>query len=262
MDPCPRFERDVIDPKDDRLGSSNRPPFANIRSMPNSLNPYAAHEQVYQKMKADGVPTWDQRDKPTAIDPHDRRFLEDALAQSWAPGKGRALELGCGTGPLTRWLADRGFETTGVDISATAIEMAKEQSEGSGIEFFQADLCKISPKRLGRFDLILDGHFFHCLTDPKDRAAAFDRVRGMLNLDGVFILMTMCSPIDRSAFARLFPDQIIHRHIIHSPHPTRAVLHWKTLLKELRDHGFEPRLIRFNRCGGEEPLSSLNVGTI
>src|SRR5262245_19579662 len=41
--------------------------------------------------------------------------------------KGRALDLGCGAGRSTRLLQDLGFETTGVDISPSMINAARQQ---------------------------------------------------------------------------------------------------------------------------------------
>ena len=72
-------------------------------------------------MKERGVRSWNERGvggQPVrAVDPDAERFLDDVLAQTWAPRAGRALELGCGTGPMLRWLAERGFRGVGIDVS-------------------------------------------------------------------------------------------------------------------------------------------------
>ncbi len=47
-------------------------------------------------------------------------FLEHALPQT-----GRLLEIGCGTGFYTAWLAERGFDVVGIDVSPNMIEQAK-----------------------------------------------------------------------------------------------------------------------------------------
>jgi SAM-dependent methyltransferase len=51
---------------------------------------------------------------------HYAPFLEDAL-----PETGRALEIGCGTGFYTNWLAERGVSVVGMDLSPRMIEQAK-----------------------------------------------------------------------------------------------------------------------------------------
>jgi 2-polyprenyl-3-methyl-5-hydroxy-6-metoxy-1,4-benzoquinol methylase len=47
--------------------------------------------------------------------------------------KGRALDVCCGSGTNTIYLAQNGFEVTGIDISKTAIEIAKKKAEAAGI---------------------------------------------------------------------------------------------------------------------------------
>src|SRR5689334_23917491 len=46
---------------------------------------------------------------------------------------GRALDLGCGEGADAIWLAQRGWQVTGVDISPTAIARAQRAAEGAAI---------------------------------------------------------------------------------------------------------------------------------
>jgi 2-polyprenyl-3-methyl-5-hydroxy-6-metoxy-1,4-benzoquinol methylase len=102
---------------------------------------YETHEDEYRRMEAADIKSWFCRNRPWHIDPYDKHFLEDVFAQSWAPKSGSALELGCGTGPLTRWLVKQKFKTTGVDVSVTAIRMAKKQSANSSIDYRAADCC-------------------------------------------------------------------------------------------------------------------------
>ena len=40
----------------------------------------------------------------------------------------RALELGCGTGTNSVWLAQQGFEVTGIDLATLAVEQAEKSS--------------------------------------------------------------------------------------------------------------------------------------
>jgi SAM-dependent methyltransferase len=76
-----------------------------------------------------------------------------------APGltPGRALDLGCGEGGDSVWLAERGWQVTGVDISATALERAHSLAESRGlgvdqISWQQVDLAEDFPA--GEFDLV------------------------------------------------------------------------------------------------------------
>ena len=63
---------------------------------------------------------WEARyaavDRLWSGDPND--WLPE-LALGWEPG--RALDLGCGEGADAVWLAEHGWDVTGLDLSATAI---------------------------------------------------------------------------------------------------------------------------------------------
>ncbi len=63
---------------------------------------------------------------------------------------GRALDLGCGEGADSVWLAAQGWQVTGVDISATALARAREHGRDAGLadaqlELQQADLASWQP---------------------------------------------------------------------------------------------------------------------
>ncbi|EXF24711.1 methyltransferase [Nesterenkonia sp. AN1] len=70
---------------------------------------------------------------------------------------GRALDLGCGEGADVLWLAARGWQAMGIDISATAVARGQAQAEtrdlgAGGATFRSADLPEGMPE--GPFDLI------------------------------------------------------------------------------------------------------------
>ena len=69
----------------------------------------------------------------------------------------RAIDLGCGTGANAIYLAQRGFQVTGVDYAAAAIEKARARAAEAGVQvdFVQDDLTDLRQVR-GRFDFLLD----------------------------------------------------------------------------------------------------------
>jgi SAM-dependent methyltransferase len=78
---------------------------------------------------------------------------------------GRALDVGCGAGPFSIYLAERGFAVTGLDFSQAAIDMARE---GAGdaelqIDFRQADV--LSWDGTEPFDIVLDSGCLHGFGD-------------------------------------------------------------------------------------------------
>lgn len=64
------------------------------------------------------------------------------------------LELGCGTGKNTGWLAERFAQVTALDVSAGMLEKAKHKAKSTNIEFLQHDIQKPWPLDDGRFDLV------------------------------------------------------------------------------------------------------------
>src|SRR5262249_30053982 len=58
----------------------------------------------------------------------------------------RVVELGCGTGVNSIWLAQQGFDVTGLDISSLAIQRARDQSAKVVVRFLAADV--LDPPRL------------------------------------------------------------------------------------------------------------------
>lgn len=85
-----------------------------------------------------------------------------ALVRERAPS--RALELGCGLGRFSRWLAAQGVATVGVDFSPEAVDRARARvaSDPHPPDFRVADVTTLEGVE-GAFDLSLDVGCFHCL---------------------------------------------------------------------------------------------------
>jgi len=94
---------------------------------------------------------------------------------------GRALEVGCGTGTNAIWLAGRGFDVHGIDISPRAIEMAKEKARSAkgSVELTVLDFMH-DEVAAGPFDFVFDRGVLHVFDDAADRAHFAERVGGLL----------------------------------------------------------------------------------
>lgn len=95
--------------------------------------------------------------------------LPDANLVNWMErgllpgGEGRtALDIGCGLGRNTRWLAAQGYRATGIDISAYAVSRARERSPEFGASFFECDVLREEIPG-GPFDFVYDSGCFHHL---------------------------------------------------------------------------------------------------
>lgn len=72
-----------------------------------------------------------------------QRVLELLRGARIEPKGSKALDLGCGSGDLTRMLNRLGAEVTGVDISAVALDLARSQADGR-IMYIQTDLSDVT----------------------------------------------------------------------------------------------------------------------
>jgi SAM-dependent methyltransferase len=107
------------------------------------------------------------------------------LALDLAHGS-RILDLACGKGRHSRYLAEKGFNVTGLDISETSISFAR-QFETENLEFFQHDMRK--PFRTNYFDGVLNmfTSFGYFKTD-RENLQALHSIANNLRPGGVFLL--------------------------------------------------------------------------
>src|SRR4051794_6352823 len=83
--------------------------------------------------------------------PHFLKFMRAYLSEK-AKGGSKALEIGCGDGFFSAALMKLGFETTGIDLSPVAVEVARKRNpEGT---FFVHDLTQRLPFENSTFDAL------------------------------------------------------------------------------------------------------------
>ncbi|MGH8879786.1 MAG: class I SAM-dependent methyltransferase, partial [Stackebrandtia sp.] len=89
---------------------------------------------------------------------------------------GRALDVGCGEGADVAWLARRGWQVTGIDISQVALERAAAATAdvAGEVTLTRVDLATMSAPS-GPFDLV-SAQYFPLPVQPDDHAA----LRGLL----------------------------------------------------------------------------------
>ncbi len=110
------------------------------------------------------------------------------------------LDLGCGTGWTSRFLAKAGYRVTGLDISEDAVRIAREVSEEEGVEnvaYSSGDYESFEPAQL--FDYAL---FYDALHHAEDEAAALQAAYRALKPGGVLFAFEPGKGHSRSAGAR------------------------------------------------------------
>ena len=79
--------------------------------------------------------------------------------------RGKVLDAGCGTGEHTILLTRLGYDVLGVDAAPTAIEQARANAAGKGVDarFEVADALNLGAE--ARYDTIVDSALFHIFDD-------------------------------------------------------------------------------------------------
>lgn len=96
----------------------------------------------------------------------------------------QVLEIGCGTGQLTRQLAPRGVRLTAIDLGPTMVQVARSHPETRGVEFHATPFEDFEAAN-GSFDLIVSAGAFHWI-DPD---VAWTKSARLLRTGGWFALL-------------------------------------------------------------------------
>lgn len=132
----------------------------------------------WDRQYREGEPIWDS-DRPAS------ELLRVVREEHIPPVA--ALDLGCGSGSNTVWLARQGFTVTGIDMSPAAIRRARRRAGrvGVAVRFVCGDLRNLSGVD-GPFDFFVDCGCYGAvqLSDAPGYLAALERVtrRGALGL--------------------------------------------------------------------------------
>jgi SAM-dependent methyltransferase len=126
-----------------------------------------------------GVPPWD-------IGRPQREFVKLAEAGEI---RGVVIDVGCGTGEHSIFLASLGHPTLGVDAAPLAIQKAKAKasSRRSKAEFIVADALDLETLER-RFDTAVDCGLFHVFSDA-DRKAYVKSLASVLKPGGRYFML-------------------------------------------------------------------------
>ena len=112
-----------------------------------------------------------------------REYVEKGLIK-----KGKALDICCGAGTNTVYLAEKGFDVTGIDISPTAIEYAKKKAAEAKVHVtFSVQNFLELPFDDEEFDFVFDMGCFHHVK-VEDRATFINGVHSVLKKGGGYML--------------------------------------------------------------------------
>jgi SAM-dependent methyltransferase len=144
-------------------------------------------DEIYEDLQQ--VP-WNLTDPP--------RLLVD-LVESGRIAPCRAVDLGCGAGNYAVWLAGKGFEMTGVDLSPNALEHARRLAEKKGVNcrFHRADMTGDVIGMDNAFDFAYDWEVLHHVF-PEDRESYVRNVHRMLRTGATYL--SVCFSVKDQGF--------------------------------------------------------------
>jgi SAM-dependent methyltransferase len=103
--------------------------------------------------------------------------------------KGKVLDVGCGSGENSIYLASKDLEVLGIDRVPAAIELARKKAaeRKSTATFEVADVLKLT-RRKRSFDTVLDSGLFHTFSDD-DRARYAKVLAGIVKNRGTLHIL-------------------------------------------------------------------------
>lgn len=133
-----------------------------------------------------------------------------SVINSYLKSEMKVLDIGCGAGTLDFYLANKGYQVTGVDISETAIRSCRETAKNLGIknaDFKVLDFPDETPE--GKYDAVL---FFEVIEHLADDNKALKRIYSLLKPGGILFLSTPSknAPLYKLGLTKRFDKEVGH----------------------------------------------------
>jgi SAM-dependent methyltransferase len=115
-------------------------------------------------------------------------LVEWAENRQLAGGGRPAVVVGCGLGADAEYIAGRGFNTVGFDISETAVRLARQRHPGTSVRYVAADLLDPPREWLRSFDIVVEIITVQALPEPPRRQAIANIAR-LVATDGTLLVI-------------------------------------------------------------------------
>jgi 2-polyprenyl-6-hydroxyphenyl methylase/3-demethylubiquinone-9 3-methyltransferase len=127
--------------------------------------PRPVNNAIYAEL---GARWYDADDDPVALLRAEARLRNPWVAERLGPAPCAVLDVGCGAGFLANDLARRGYQVTGLDASAEALEVARARDDTASARYTVGDACTL-PYDDASFDAV-------CAMDLLEHVEAPERV--------------------------------------------------------------------------------------
>jgi 2-polyprenyl-3-methyl-5-hydroxy-6-metoxy-1,4-benzoquinol methylase len=146
-------------------------------------------DKIYREIPLEQIP-WNIETPPRAL-------IELIKSEKVKPCK--TIDLGCGAGNYAIYLAGKGFDVLGIDISPSAIKIAKENAtkRGAKCDFLTSNVLGDLHEIKETFDFAYDWELLHHIF-PEDRKKYCENVSRILNPRGKYL--SVCFSEEDSQF--------------------------------------------------------------
>lgn len=121
------------------------------------------------------------------------KVIEQLFSQIDLNNVKKVLEIGCGIGVLSSYLAEKyKWEVTGIDLDPEQIKRAKKKHrENKCLKFLEADALSL-PFENDEFDLVLSSDALHHMLPDRDKV--LDEISRVLRANGFYVLNDLAFP--------------------------------------------------------------------
>lgn len=149
--------------------------------------PAQVDNSLYESL---GERWYEAQDDPVALLRAERRatnpWVEARIARFLPDRRCRVLDIACGGGFLSNYLADRGHDVTGIDLSTGSLSVARSRDESRSVAYVAADGARL-PFADHRFDVVAAMDFLEHIEEPGRIVAEAAR---LLRPGGLFFFHT------------------------------------------------------------------------
>lgn len=138
-----------------------------------------------------------------------RALLE--LLEKYLCGVESCLDIGCGSGAVSLFMASRGKKVLGIDISETSVSACREGAKRLGLgnmaSFEVMNFPEERPNK--KFDMIICSEVLEHIKDDK---IALEKIYNLLNSEGLLVISVplKSAPLYRIGLARKFDTKVGH----------------------------------------------------
>ncbi|WP_377520228.1 class I SAM-dependent methyltransferase [Priestia megaterium] len=156
----------------------------NFKKAANNLDDYYfGYDKRYSKVYEAGADLW-EADKPNEsllsfLETHGHLF------------EGQIIDLGCGEGRDSLFLAQKDLNVTGIDISHAALTKARQKALDrnlTNVTFMERDVIYLRNLENEKYDLAMNMGCLHMITEEEQRSKHIQRVFELLKPGGHFLI--------------------------------------------------------------------------